>query len=447
MGDKPPENPAGGTPPEHILKSLAIGVIAVDPQMRITFLNHAGSQVAGIKAEKALGMPCCDVFKSSLCDGECPIQAAFQTRENQYNRDAVFIRQDGRSVVPVKLSASPVIDQNGEIQAGVMTVQGYGLSKMMDQDKGYEWQDFKGKSPQVKRLFEVLKVVAPSDATLLIEGPTGTGKDLLSNIIHQNSPRARKPLIKVNCAALPENLLESEMFGYVKGAFTGAEKNKPGRFQLADGGTIFLDEISEMPLALQAKLLRVLEDQEFYPLGGSTTTRVDVRILAACNKPLAEQVKAGHFREDLYYRLNVIRVYIPPLSERIQDIPELIRSFIQKKNVERGTYICKLSQGAWDYMLNHDYPGNVRELENILEHACLLCQGDVIKEKHLPWAVRDSNTNSAPPAAKSSSHEREMLLQALEQADWRRAQAAKALGMDRTTLWRKMKRLGIEAPA
>ena len=322
-----------------------------------------------------------------------------------------------------------------------MTVQGYGLSKMLDQERGYEWQDFIGKSPQVKRLFDVLKVVSPSNATILIEGPTGTGKDLLSNIIHQNSPRARKPLIKVNCAALPENLLESEMFGYAKGAFTGAEKDKPGRFQLADGGTIFLDEISEMPLALQAKLLRVIEDQEFYPLGGSTTTKVDVRILAACNQPLAQQVKAGHFREDLYYRLNVVRVYIPPLRERTQDIPELIRSFIQKKNVERGTYICKLSQSAWDFMLNHDYPGNVRELENVLEHACLLCQGDVIKEHHLPWGLRES-VASPPEPHHQPDTEREKLIAVLEENGWRRAQAAETLGIDRTTLWRKMKRPG-----
>ena len=265
--------------PRHILKALAIGVISLDRELKITYLNHAGSQLAGIKPEDALGRSCCDVFKSSLCDGECPMAQVFQTRENLYNRDAVFIRQDGRSVVPVKLSASPLFDQSGEMTGGVMTLQGYGLSKMLDRDKGYEWQDFLGQSPQVKRMFEVLKVVAPSNATILIEGPTGTGKGLLSNIIHQNSPRAKKPLIKVNCAALPENLLESEMFGYVRGAFTGADRNKPGRFQLADHGTIFLDEVSEMPLPLQAKLLKVIEEQEFYPLGARTTTKVDVRIL------------------------------------------------------------------------------------------------------------------------------------------------------------------------
>jgi PAS domain S-box-containing protein len=439
--------------PANILTALAIGVIAVDMDMRITYLNHAGAQIAGIEPEHALGKTCCDVFKSSLCDGECPLGAAFQTKEDQYNRDAVFIRQGGRSVVPVKISASPMLDGEGGLSGGVMTVQGHGLGTLMDHDRDYDWQDFIGKSPQVKRIFEVLKVVAPSDATILIEGPTGTGKDLLSNIIHQHSPRAKRPLIKVNCAALPENLLESEMFGYVRGAFTGADRNKPGRFQLADGGTIFLDEISEMPLSLQAKLLRILEDQEFYPLGAHTTTKVDVRVLAACNKPLAQQVKLGQFREDLFYRLNVIRVYIPPIKERQQDLPDLIRSFIQRKNVERGTYICKLSQHALDLLLNYEYPGNVRELENILEHACLLCQGDIIKESHLPWGLKEEPAHppgageASAPEKKAPTVERDRLIAALEQCGWKRAQAAKRLDMDRTTLWRKMKRLGIETPS
>ena len=184
------------------------------------------------------------------------------------------------------------------------------------------------------------------------------------------------------------------MFGYLRGAFTGAERDKPGRFQLADGGTIFLDEISEVPLSLQAKLLRVIEDREFYPLGARKTVKVDVRIITACNRSLYEQVQAGLFREDLYYRLNVIRVHVPPLRERRQDIPLLIRRFIQKKNVEKGTFICRFDEPALDRLLNYDYPGNVREMENILEHACLLCQGDVIRDHHLPWSLQQKTASS-----------------------------------------------------
>jgi len=261
------------------------------------------------------------------------------------------------------------------------------------------------------------------------------------------SPRRGKPFIKVNCAALPENLLESEMFGYLRGAFTGAVRDKPGRFQLADGGTLFLDEISEMPLSLQAKLLRVLEDMEFYPLGARKTVHVDVRVLAACNKPLDRQVQRGLFREDLHYRLDVIRLHIPPLRERRQDIPLLIRRFLQRKNVERGTYICRFSQDALDVLLNYDYPGNVREMENILEHACLLCRGDVIRCEHLPRDLRLLPGVCPAPPASAGDLDKAEVLAALESHQWSRQQAALALGIDRTTLWRRMKRLGIAVPS
>ncbi|MBU1740746.1 MAG: sigma 54-interacting transcriptional regulator, partial [Proteobacteria bacterium] len=297
-----------------------------------------------------------------------------------------------------------------------------------------------------------------------IEGPTGTGKDLLANIIHHQSPRRNRSFIKVNCAALPEALLESEMFGYVKGAFTGADRHKPGRFELADSGTIFLDEIGEMTLALQAKLLRVIEDQEYYALGARKTTKVDVRILAATNRPLLRQVEAGQFREDLYFRLNVIRIYIPPLLERPEDIPLYINRFIQRKNIERGTFICRVSQTALDLLLNYDYPGNVREVENILEHACLLCQGDVIDHGHLPLymeerlaerqggaarvgpAPDDPTVSGADQGAEAAADpERARILRTLEDHHWHRRRAAEALGIDRTTLWRRMRRLGINS--
>ncbi len=377
----PPAPPSLEEPSSRlVLNSLAIGVFTVDLEGRIAFFNRAAEQITGMSAAQALGRHCHEVFQSTLCEDGCLLQKVMHSGQCQHNLDAVFIRQDGRSVLPVKVSLAPLLDAQGRIIGGVETIQSLHLVQMMERkdSRHHTWEDFIGASPQVQRIFETLRVVAPSPVTVLIEGPTGTGKDLLANIIHNMSPRRGKPFIKVNCAALPENLLESEMFGYLRGAFTGAGRDKPGRFQLADGGTLFLDEISEMPLSLQAKLLRVLEDMEFYPLGARKTVRVDVRILAACNKPLDQQVRAKLFREDLYYRLNVISVMVPPLQERRQDIPLLIRRFIQRKNVERGTYICRFSQDALDTLLNYAYPGNVREMENILEHACLLCRGDVI---------------------------------------------------------------------
>lgn len=438
-----------GLPAFDILDALVYGVIAVDKTGKITYINHAATEISGVSIEEALGKPCREVFKSSLCESDCPLKRVLQTGERQHDRQAVFIRHQGRSVAPVKVSVSPLRDPTGRIIGGVETIRSYHLARILSEEQRYRWEDFIGESPQVQRLFDVLKVVAPKPVSILVEGPTGTGKDLLAHIIHQQSPRAAKPFIKVNCAALPENLLESELFGYVRGAFTGADRDKPGRFHLADGGTIFLDEVSELPLALQAKLLRVIEDREFFPLGARKTEKVDVRIITACNKPLAQQVEAGHFREDLFYRLNVIRVHVPPLKERRQDIPLLIRRYIQKKNVEQGTFICRFDPAALEQLLNYDYPGNVRELENILEHACLLCEGDIICDDHLPWSLREKSIPlgaERPTDAHSPENERQRIMAALNQSKWNRGQAAKSLGIDRSTLWRHMKRLGIKAP-
>jgi transcriptional regulator with PAS, ATPase and Fis domain len=294
-------------------------------------------------------------------------------------------------------------------------------------------------------------VVAASDATVLIEGPTGTGKDLLAKIIHNASPRAHRKMIKVNCASLPNNLLESEMFGYVRGAFTGADRDKPGRFQLAHQGTLFLDEIGDLPLPLQAKLLRVIEDKEFYPLGSRQTTQVDVRILSATNQNLMQMVEARTFREDLYYRLNVMRLYLPPLRERRCDIPLLIEHILKRLNLARETRTYRISPEVMEILLNYEYPGNVREMENILEHAMIICPSEVIEKKHLPLELLDHQARKTrhraplPVQDEESLEERERILATLERLRWNKGQAAQALNMDRSTLWRKMKRYNIDA--
>jgi transcriptional regulator with PAS, ATPase and Fis domain len=285
----------------------------------------------------------------------------------------------------------------------------------------------------------------------LIEGATGTGKDLLAKVIHSASRRFDQPFVKVNCAAIPDNLLESEMFGYVKGAFTGAERDKTGRFQEADGGTIFLDEIGDLPLALQAKLLRVLEDREFYRLGSRHTVKVNVRIISASNRSLKNLVAKRLFREDLYYRLNLFQIELPALKDRKVDLPILIGHILRRLSAANGSRLPEVSEKVMEILLNYHYPGNVRELENILEHALIICQEDTIQLGHLPEYLR-----ARPPIARkaissgnaktgfvSENKEHEKLLATLQKFSWHRQKTARALGVDRTTLWRKMKKYGL----
>jgi transcriptional regulator with PAS, ATPase and Fis domain len=292
--------------------------------------------------------------------------------------------------------------------------------------------------------------VAATDATILIEGSTGTGKDLLAKVIHSVSRRAHHPFVKVNCAAIPDNLLESEMFGYVKGAFTGAQRDKPGRFNEADGGTIFLDEIGDLPLALQAKLLRVLEDREFYPLGSRHTQKVDVRIISASNQNLEKRVAERLFREDLFYRLNVFRIEVPDLKDRSNDLPLLIHHILRKMAAIRDNRHVSISEDAMQILLNYSYPGNVRELENIIEHALIICREESIEPRHLPDYLRHRRPNSlkdrvsdSPVEEATGLGEREHLLAVLRKHGWNRSKAAGELGIDRTTLWRKIKKLGL----
>ena len=315
----------------------------------------------------------------------------------------------------------------------------------------YTFHDMIGKSPKMQHIFEMVNVVAGTDATILIEGATGTGKDLLAKVIHSASRRSDKPFVKVNCAAIPDNLIESEIFGYVKGAFTGAEKDKIGRFQEADGGTIFLDEISELPLALQAKLLRVLEDKEFYRLGSRHTIKVNVRIVSASNRNLEKLVENGLFREDLYYRLNVFRIELPELKNRTIDLPILIGHILRRLCAARGIRPPEVSEKVMEVLLNYNYRGNVRELENILEHALIICQEENLQLKHLPEYLqiryatgKFTQMNRRKRKNIDDEAERDNIISMLQRHNWNRTQTAKVLGIDRTTLWRKIKKYGIE---
>jgi two-component system response regulator HydG len=306
-----------------------------------------------------------------------------------------------------------------------------------------------GRSSVMAKLLETVALVSPSEATVLITGESGTGKELIANAVHQNSPRKDRPLIKVNCAALPETLLESELFGHEKGAFTGALNRRQGRFQLAHLSSIFLDEISEMSQTTQAKILRVLQEREFEPVGGTQTIRVDVRIIAATNKNIEEEIRAGRFREDLYYRLKVVTVEAPPLRARREDIPILAEFFLKRYAEKNRRLIKGFSPRAMNIMIRHDWPGNVRELENLIERAVILVRGEMITPKELPEDLTpkdltaSSGSTDAIPGRTLKEVEKEMILRTLDDAGWNRTHAAEILGISRRTLQLKLKEYGI----
>jgi two-component system response regulator HydG len=303
-----------------------------------------------------------------------------------------------------------------------------------------------GKSARMRELFDMLATVAPTEATVLLLGESGTGKEIIANAIHQNSPRRERPYIKVNCAALPETLLESELFGHEKGAFTGAIEKKKGRFERADGGTIFLDEIGEMSLTTQTKILRVLQEREFEPVGGTKTIKVDVRIIAATNKNLEDEVKRGKFREDLYYRINVVPITIPPLRERAEDIPLLAAHFLRLYGEKNKRMLKGFADGVMDALMRYDWPGNVRELENIVERTVIMSRGDTITFADLPPAIAGAQRTAiqTSPAISLKDVERETIIKALQQTEGNRTKAAVLLGITRKTLQNKIKEYGID---
>jgi PAS domain S-box-containing protein len=438
-----------------ILDNLDIGIFTVNRGGYTTFFNSAAEVISGYRRRQVLGRPCAMVFGDKNGNEFELLKESMTLGQARSSSDTRIITPQGE-VVPVKANYMPLHSDQGKIIGCIATIQDLTLTHQFKQvvHNRYTFHSMIGKDPLMRKIFKTVEVVAKTDATILVEGATGTGKDLLAKIIHSASPRADKPLIKVNCAALPENLLESELFGYIKGAFTGASSDKPGRFQEAHQGTIFLDEIGDLPLPLQAKLLRVLEDREFYPLGSRKTAKVDVRIISATNQDLEQLVEKRKFRQDLFYRLNVMRFELPPLKERRDDIPLIIHHIVRKLCSARAVPSHEISKKAMNILLNYSYPGNVRELQNILEHALIVCQGDMIEPEHLPLSLQsrfgsdfDDKTLEKRvlriPIRDEDARERETILKTLRQNNWHKTKTARVLGMNRTTLWRKMKSLDI----
>ncbi len=427
-----------------ILDNLEVGIFTVDRGGVVTFFNTAAEKITGFSRQEVLGRPCAAIFRGGSAAELNLLKETIASDSPRSGIESRILTREGVAV-PIRATYLPLRNENGIAVGGLTTFSDLTLVHQLKQaiEGRYTYYDMVGKSPVMQRIFENVQVVAKTDATVLIEGPTGTGKDFLAKIIHSASRRSAKPLVKVNCAAIPDTLLESEMFGYVKGAFTGAVQDRIGRFQAADGGTIFLDEIGDLPLALQAKLLRVIEEKIFFRLGTSQTTKVDVRIISASNQRLEQLVARKRFREDLFYRLNVFRIELPSLRDRPADIPLLIGHILRRLSTSKGVVPPEISENAMQLLLNYNYPGNIRELENILEHALILCQESVLRRKHLPDYLRlrpPATVGRRAKAASSDSSESARILTALRRHSGNRSLAARALGMDRSTLWRKMKK-------
>jgi len=424
---------------QAVLNSIADGVFTVDMNFHITTFNSSAERITGFKKSDVTGKPCHSVFRSTSCGEGCPLRETLRTGVPVRDREIEITSKDGDRI-PISISTALLRDEHGEVIGGVETFRDLSeLKKLSEELKGrYSFGNIVGKSERMQKVYELIKSVAPTNATVLIRGETGTGKELVARAIHYSSPRSGRPFVAVSCAALPENLLESELFGHVKGAFTGAVADRKGRFELADGGTLFLDEIGDVSLRVQSKLLRVLETKEFERVGGTETIGVDVRLIAATNRNLEDKIRSGEFREDLYYRLNVVQIELPPLRERREDIPLLVEHFIARFNRETGRSISGVSQKAMDILVDYNWPGNVRQLENAIEHAFIHCHSGLIQPEHLPEEIL-----SQEPIIKGegtlTSAEKQLIESALRRRNWNRTLAAKDLGISRTTLWRKIK--------
>ncbi len=437
---------------QAVLDSIAEGVLTVDRDGRITSLNQAAQRILGCTGA-ALGAPAADLLPPEVAGPASALRETLNGGRAVRNREIAVADARGRPV-PLSVNAGPFRDETGATLGAVCTLRDLReIERLADErrERGPSLGII-GSHPRMREVFDLVDMIKDSDSTVLIQGESGTGKGLLAQALHRVSPRRQRAFVKVNCAALPEALLESELFGHERGAFTGAIRDRKGRFELADRGTIFLDEIGDLSPAVQVKLLRVLQEQEFERVGGTETIRVDVRVIAATHRDLQRLMAEGTFREDLYYRLNVIPIHLPALRERRSDLPLLVEHLLDRFASSGKGKATSISPRAMAILMDHAWPGNVREVENVLEHAVVCSRGGVIEPDALPRALlvapdARSRPARAPRDAPPARDEREQVLRALESCRWNRGRAAARLGIERTTLWRKMQRLKIVPPA
>ncbi len=434
---------------DTILNSLAEGVITVDKEFKITFINEAASLMTGFQKDEVIGKICKNVFKSEYCSENCPIARILKFGKSIFDYDSQ-IECKNSTPIPIRLNAALLKDEKDNPAGGVITFRDLSILRkiegMLKQESNFHGMISNSKS--MKEIFTLIEQISDSDAPVLITGETGTGKELIANAIQTLSKRSKNKYVKVNCSVIPDNLLASELFGHAKGAFTDAQKERVGRFELADGGTIFLDEIGEMPLSMQPQILRVVQDGTFERLGESITKSVDVRIITATNTILEKAIAEGKFREDLFYRLNVIHINLPPLRKRLDDITLLANHFLKKFSIIYKKNIPFIEDECIEHLTRWHWPGNIRELENAIEYAVIRNK----PEKSLcicafPAKIREnifcSQKNNVIPDAQVP-FENTSLLELLNQHKWNKTKVAQILGVDRTTLWRKLKAMGIK---
>lgn len=434
---------------DAIFNSNIEGTFTIDHDWNITSFNNSAERITGYNQEEAVGKKCWQIFQSSICRNGCHMEQTMSKGKSTIGNELEIIRKDGKKV-PIRVN-SGILKNNknekiGAVETFIDISEIKNLSALLDNK--YKYENIIGKSKELRDVVEMLDSVAQTNSTVLITGESGTGKELAARAIHLNSARNRGPFVAVNCSAFVETLIESELFGHESGAFTGAVKRKIGRFELANEGTIFLDEIGDLSLAVQTKLLRVLETKEFERVGSNEVIKMNARIIAATNKDIEKEIEAGRFREDLYYRINVINVHIPPLRKRKDDLPLLVNHFIEEFNNKFGKNIKQFSSSAYDILAEYDWPGNVRELENVIEHAFILCGSDIIQVEHLPKRLRnkvnDKQQDENENRIKSKNQfEKELIISALDKHKGSRKLTSKELGMDPSTLWRKMKKYGL----
>jgi PAS domain S-box-containing protein len=438
---------------ELILDSVASGVFTVDRDWRITSFNHSAELITGWNRESAIGQYCSDVFCSSICGKNCAIAESLYTGLPVTNRTITMKNRNGNKV-SVSISAAPLVDHDGNVLGGVETFRDLSVETSLRQQltKRYTFEQMVSKSPAMQRIFQIMPEIAKSESNVLILGESGTGKELIASAIFNASTRNDKPFIVVNCGALPDTLLESELFGYKAGAFTDARKDKLGRFAAAEGGTIFLDEIGDIPQSLQVKLLRVLQQKVYEPLGSNNPIKADVRIIAATNKDLLELVTRREFRDDLYYRLNVVNILLPPLRERLEDIPLLLEHFVKKFRAEKQKDIVGVSDEVLSLLMKYHYPGNIRELENIIEYGFILCPGGSIQLEHLPETFGgqgeqlDSPLLSAYEGLSLENIEKNAIQLSLQRNKWKKMLTCRELGISKDTLRRKIEKYNLANP-